>query len=248
MGTTTLSAREQRWSDLGFETLSREYVAAVNDIATGMQGGEATRRYYRRYEMVQERVSTHESRDNGDVPACRAGCSYCCHNRVAARAHEVLTLADGIDRMPQARKAAVMERVARNAERIESMDGTEPFRTPLRCALLGDDDTCMAYEDRPSNCRRYHSLRVDDCKSSFFRPEDLTSRIRVSTPLLVASEAQAMSFGKVLSERGLDTAHYELHTALREALADPNACGERFSRGGRAFVHATRYEKDAPTP
>jgi Fe-S-cluster containining protein len=244
----TMSEREKRWSQMGYETLVAEYGQAATEIGQGMDGGEATRRYFRRYELLQERTIAGESRANGDTLACRKGCAYCCHNRVTAPAHELLTLAERIERLPEAERAAVVERVARNAERVESMDPATAFRTPMRCALLGDDNACSVYEDRPSSCRRYHSLRLKDCEDSFFRPDDLTSRIRLSTPLLVASSAQAMAFRKVLVERGVDTSNYELHTALREALAGASACGSRLVHGEKAFLHATQYdETQVPT-
>lgn len=237
-----MTAQEKRWSDLGYDVLTREYLEAGADIARAPQeGSEATRRYYRRFELVQERVTGHESKQNGDTLACRKGCSYCCHHRVSAPAQEVLTLVERIEGLPAPQRAAVVEKVSRNAERVESMDGQTAFRTPMPCALLGENNACSVYDDRPSKCRQYHSLSLEACETSFFRPDDLSSRVPLSTPLLVASTAHYLGFRKVLEERGVDTMHYELHTALREALSDPQACGERLARGEPAFVHATKY-------
>jgi len=237
-----LTAPEKRWLEMAFDVLTREYLEAGADIArVPHEGSAATRNYYRRFELVQERVRDGESKDNGDTFACRKGCSYCCHHRVSAPAQEVLTLAERIESLPASRRAAVIENVSRNAQRVESMDAATALRTPLPCALLGENNACSVYDDRPSKCREYHSLSLSACETSFSRPDDLSSKVPLSTPLLVASTAHALGFRKVLEERGVDTMHYELHTALREALSDPQACGERLARGEPAFVHATKY-------
>jgi Fe-S-cluster containining protein len=246
--TAPLNEREQRIADAGTQALFDEYRAAFTDVRQNSADGVGiTKRYFQRYALVQEKAQE-AVRQAGDKLACGKGCAYCCHNRVVAPAHELMTLADTIQAMPEAQRAVVMERVARNAERIESMDAATQFRTPIRCALLGDDNACMAYDDRPSNCRRYHSLRLKDCETSFFQPENLNSRIRLSTPLLIASTAQYLGFRRVLADRGVDTANYEMNTALREALSDPQACSERYGSGKGAFAHAVRYDDELPKP
>jgi hypothetical protein len=40
-------------------------------------------------------------------------------------------------------------------------------------------------------------------------------------------------------QRGLDTAFYELNSALHEALEDPQACLDRYAQGQPAFTRAT---------
>jgi len=239
-----LTERQQGWADLAFDVLVKEYQQAGIDVAasSGGDGSEITRRYYRRYEIVQAQTTAGPVKENGDVIACREGCSHCCHNQVTAPAHELLTLAERIQRMPDDQRARVMEHVSRNAARVDSMTRDEAMRSPMRCALLGDDNACTVYDDRPSSCRRCHSLSYARCEDSFMNPRDLSSRIPLSTPLLVLSQAQYLGFRKVLSERGIDTRYYEMNTALREALSAGDACGERLGRGDEVFVHAVCYD------
>lgn len=239
------SEREKRWADLAYGVLIGEYYQAAEEVPHTTDGALTTRRYYRRFELMQERVIA-EAQAHGETLACRAGCAYCCHNRVTAPAHEVLALAQAIEQLEPAQRARVIERVQRSAERVEAMSGATAFRTPMPCALLDENNTCRTYENRPSSCRRYHSLSLSDCEDSFSRPEDLTSKVRLSTPLLAANTAQALGFRKALAERGLDTTNYELHSALREALADPVACGERFGRGEKTYLHAVCYGDEIP--
>ena len=79
---------------------------------------------------------------------------------------------------------------------------------------------------------------MDDCKTSFDNPGDLNSRIRLSSPRVAMEMSQYLGFRRGLVERGLDTAQYELNTALVEALDDMPACRARLASGQRAFVKA----------
>jgi Fe-S-cluster containining protein len=236
--------RKQRWSDLALETLCEEYIRTSMDAKAGIDSVDLTRRHYRRFALVQQRTLETEVAQNGDALACRKGCGYCCHNRVSAPAHEILTLAACIQELPEAERAVIVERVARNAERIGPMTSHEQFTTPIRCALLGEDASCSVYEARPTACRRYHSQSLEDCETSFFDPENLESRIRLSIPLLAMSSAHSMGLRRALAERELDATHYELHTALREAMVNPQVCADRYRRGEKTFLYAKSYGQD----
>ncbi|NRF68496.1 YkgJ family cysteine cluster protein [Aquincola sp. S2] len=218
----------------GLEVMVDEYACAVADQQAPPTGVEATRRFYKRYALRQEAMA-----GVGEEPACGKGCSYCCHTRVSAPAQEVFVLADAIGRLPPERAAEVRARVSANAARAEGMDAATHSRTPMPCAFLDEQGACSVYDDRPSNCRRYHSLSKADCEKSFSRPEDLTSRIRLNTSLLVANVSSYLGYRKVLVESAVDTSFFELNSALREALADPEACRERFDAGQPAFTDAT---------
>jgi Fe-S-cluster containining protein len=239
----TLNEREKAWTDRACEVMVDEYFQTNADIAKmSHDGGAMTRRYYRRYEIVQEQTLQGAVKEKGDELACTKGCGYCCHHRVTAPAHELLTLAETIEKMPEAQRAVIIDRVHRNAERVEAMTQDEAFRTPMRCALLGEDNACMSYEDRPSTCRRYHSLSLKRCTDSFHDASNLRSKIPLSTPLLVNSEAQYMGFRRAISERGVDTRYYEMNTGLREALTGMDACAQRMQSGGPTFLRAARFD------
>lgn len=233
--------KSRRMEALGMETMVREYSEADADGLVPGDVVEATRRHFRRFALRLERAPL-----EGESPDCSKGCSYCCHNRVSAPAHEVLALAERIESMPTQQRTQVTERVKTNADRVANSIATERDVMPMRCALLDEHNACGAYEDRPSNCRRYHSLSVKDCEASFYAPQDLTSKIRLSTPLLVVSVSQYFGFRKLLGEHGLDTTYYELSTALHEALSDPIACRERLLRGDVAFIRALPAADSGP--
>jgi len=229
---TKLSAQDME--ALGMRTMIEEYTAASADAVLPEQGNGPTQRYFRRYAIRLEQAP-----DVGDEMACRKGCSYCCHTRVAAPPQEVLVLVEAIERMSPELRTEVAARLAGNVERMSSPDAATNSSASQPCAFLGDGGDCSVYEDRPSNCRRYHSLSLKDCESSFAQPENQKSTIRLSTPQLVVSVSQYLGYRKLLEQRGLDTAFYELNSALHEALEDPQACRERYAQGQPAFTRAT---------
>ncbi|MCW7540295.1 YkgJ family cysteine cluster protein [Aquabacterium sp. A7-Y] len=228
----TATSSSTSWEATALKVLAEEYQNAAG--AAG-DPAEATRRYFRRYEIRAASMPD----DGTEVPACAKGCSYCCHLRVSAPAQEVFTLAEALEQLPDAaQRAALLARVRDNAARVATMDSRRHHGTALRCAVLAADGACSAYEARPSSCRRYHSLSVEACKASFDAPSDLGSRIRLSTPKLVLDTAHYLGHRRALSDAGRDTRQYELHTALCEALDDPQGSRERFGRGEPAFRHA----------
>jgi len=224
---------------LGLRTMIDEYTAASVDAVLPEQGNGPTQRYFRRFAIRLEQVP-----DVGDTLACRKGCSYCCHTRVAAPPQEVLVLVEAVERMSPQRRAEVVGRLIGNVERMSGLDAATNSSASQPCAFLDEGGGCSVYEDRPSNCRRYHSLSLKDCETSFARPDDQKSTIRLSTPQLVVSVSQYLGYRKHLEQRGLDTAFYELNTALHEALEDPQACRERYAQGKPAFTRATVTVKD----
>lgn len=239
MNTPTTKTSPQDMEALGMQTMIDEYTAAVTDVTPPEQENGPTQRYFRRFAIRLEQAP-----DVGDELACRKGCSYCCHTRVAAPTQEVLVLVEAIERMSPQRRAEVVERVALGAARASGPVAAGPAGAPQPCAFLDEGGECSVYEDRPSNCRRYHSLSLKDCETSFARPDDQKSTIRLSTPQLVVSVSQYLGYRKHLEQRGLDTAFYELNTALHEALEDPQACRDRYAQGQPAFTRAIVTVKD----
>jgi Fe-S-cluster containining protein len=222
---------EAAWQQDALDALVTEYEAATADAAVDAPV-TATRRHYARYEIRLAAM------DAASPVACASGCAHCCHLRVSVRANEALHLAAIVQALPAEAGRALHAGLARNAQRVRAMPVEQHMKTPLRCAFLGEDDTCGIYEHRPSACRRYHSRSAAACKTSFEQPDDLSSRIAISSQRVVAGVALELAYRKVLEEGRRDTRAYELNTALVEALADPAGCRERWSHAERTFEHA----------
>ncbi len=131
---------------------------------------------FRDYETLTARTDELFERVRAQFPAevaCTAGCSDCCHamfdlslveamalNRAfnarfgfgAARS-AVLEAAGDADRAATRLKRHYFQRAKQGATDEEIL--REAARDRLRCPLLGPDDRCVLYEQRPVTCRLY---------------------------------------------------------------------------------------------
>ena len=131
---------------------------------------------FRDYETLTTRTDELFERVRAQFPAevaCTAGCSDCCHamfdlslveamalNRAfnarfgfgAARS-AVLEAAGDADRAATRLKRHYFQRAKQGATDEEILH--EAARDRLRCPLLGPDDRCVLYEQRPVTCRLY---------------------------------------------------------------------------------------------
>jgi Fe-S-cluster containining protein len=167
--------------------------------------------------------------------ACTRGCNYCCHLRLTVQPYEAFFLASWLRRnFSMERLASVVARLRENADLTRSMGVEARKRTNLPCALLGDDGACSAYEARPAQCRRYHSMRVATCESFFLNPADES----LESPLhpAVAHNAAVLITQAQHGARaaGLDAEPEDLNLALLEALENPKAW-RRWRDGKKPF-------------
>jgi Fe-S-cluster containining protein len=170
--------------------------------------------------------------------ACARGCSFCCHFRVAAPAHEVLALAAWIRRhLPPERQREILRRAAHHGAALRRMSPGDRLRANLACPVLDEDGACGAYAARPSRCRSYHARDVEGCREAFEHP-DRPGRPHTTIPeLLTVAETLGNGFHEATVALGYDPDSYELASALAEALAG-SAPAERYRRKGRAFLEA----------
>jgi Fe-S-cluster containining protein len=195
---------------------------------------QAVMRFHRKVdEMLSESHRVHA------VPvACSRGCSYCCHMQVEMLPPEAFSLAAWLrkHRTP-AQLAAVTQRLQDNAAATAKLGMEGRKRANLPCALLGDDGACTAYEARPAQCRRFHSMDLASCKASFADPAD--DAIMSPAHPLVAHNAQVVvtlaQHG--LRDKGLDATPLDMNVALLAALEDARSW-RRWRDGKKAFVAA----------
>lgn len=179
-------------------------------------------------QRVHERVdalAAQVRRQPGAGVACQAGCSHCCHLRVEAMAPEVFLLARQVHRWPEAERQALQARLDTHAARAE---GLQMHQHRLRCPLLGDDNRCSAYAERPFMCRKLMSSSVAACA------HPAQGAVEDRTMFL---QAAAITYGahKGYGRAKLPNAVHELGQALRLALADPGA-EARWFRGEDVFA------------
>ncbi len=168
--------------------------------------------------------------------ACKPGCSYCCHLRLEVQPAEAFAIAAWLrkHRTP-AQIEAILERLRDNAARTGAMGVEARKRTNMACALLGGDGKCGAYEARPAQCRRYHSLDVTACAAFHADPanEALESPLN---PALAHNAAVIITQAQHGTRTaGLDAENVDFNIALLAALDNPKAW-RRWKDGKKPFV------------
>ena len=200
--------------------------------ARGLERAVVT--FHRRIdEVVQRTVEGH-----GVQPACRRGCSHCCHLRLTVLPAEAFALAAWLRaHFAPAQLEAVRSKLRANAERTRELGEEGRKRTSLACALLGDDGACTAYEARPAQCRRYHSLTLAPCEA--FRRDPTNESLDSPMHPAVAHNAAVIITQAQHAVRGagLDAEPVDINLALLAALEDTKA-QRRWRDGKKPFPSA----------
>ncbi len=124
--------------------------------------------------------------DQPDALACRLGCSICCHGLFEISGADLSVLADGLDRLDEATRAAIVERSRRIVEETRhpalrdcSPEEKETFfarAADVPCPALGEGGRCLVYASRPLVCRTFglplrdgNSFLGEECELNFIR-------------------------------------------------------------------------------
>jgi hypothetical protein len=157
--------------------------------------------------------------------ACKAGCTYCCHNVVMATAPEVFLAAGEL----RARHdAGFIAGVAGRCDAVATTAGVR--RNP--CPLL-HDTLCSVYAARPSVCRKHTSFSVDACIADY-EGRGGNVPIRRFDQEIFECCAVALLVGMRLWD-GRPAVVLELAGALRVVLEDPQA-EQRWLAGEPVFA------------
>lgn len=165
--------------------------------------------------------------------ACRAGCGTCCHNEVAAQAHEILIVAEHVQKHWSAAEldALVAATRAHQAEYFAGRDDPRWNRPKTPCVFLRDG-SCSVYEARPGICRAYHSNSVEGCIANLAAGyEKVDVKIR---GLRGRMFAVMHAIDHAVGADGFDDRAYDFGSALHEALTD-SLCAARWMRREPAF-------------
>ena len=189
-----------------------------------------------RFHRTVDEVIDASRRGHAVEVACRRGCHWCCNMPVMVQAHEAFALADWLrEHFTPAALEAVRKKARDNAERTRALGFEARSRTNLPCSLLGPEGECSAYEARPAQCRKFHSVSLETCRASFAHPED--DSILTPEHAAVAHNASVIitQARNAAQAAGFDANVYDLNIALVEALDNPKA-RRRWRDGKKAFV------------
>ena len=149
----------------------------------------------------------------GAQVACKAGCTYCCHNVVMATAPEIFL---AVGELARAHDAGFIAGVAGRCDAVAATAGMR--RNP--CPLL-HDNLCSVYTARPSVCRKHSSFSVDACIGDY-EGRGGNIPIRRFDQEIFECCAVALLVGMRLWD-GRQGSVFELSGALRVVLDDPGA-------------------------
>jgi Fe-S-cluster containining protein len=177
--------------------------------------------------------------------ACKASCSHCCHQAVAATVPEVLAI---FEHLKRTRSSDELELLATRAleyhDKARGLSTEERFSPEHPCVFL-ENSSCSIYEVRPLVCRGLNSLDADECARQLREPEARAAFVRN----LAGSRAylgpigafRAVSAGlkfAVAKLYGLDARPVDLLAAIRLLLSGPESLVEAWLRGEAAFEQA----------
>jgi Fe-S-cluster containining protein len=174
--------------------------------------------------------------------ACRAGCDTCCHERVAVQAHEVLIVAEHVQKHFSADALEALIARAADHRRAHAGRGTPEWVFPRTPCVLLSEGQCSVYEARPGICRAHHSHTVEGCKTNLAAGNE---EVDVKIPGLRGRMfAVMLGIDQAVESVGYDEEAYDLGSALHEALTN-SFCAFRWSQGKPAFPADCR---ESPPP
>lgn len=169
--------------------------------------------------------------------ACKSGCHYCCHMRIASSAPAILFAAHHLRAQDEARRSKL-------AAKMEAHEAKANTLSPLEQALnrelcpLNVEGLCEIYDGRPLLCRGFHSLRLDDCIKAF-GGDDAAPNVTQDQHLRAIHGVLAEAIERCCLALNLNADLLEFIPALQIALSDSEA-GDAYLRGENVFASAHR--------
>lgn len=169
-------------------------------------------------DQLQSQLLDRAEQAGSGVPACRAGCAFCCVIRVATTPVEVVRIAEWLaQNRTEEELASLQEQLRDYCLAVEA----RYFETRRPCPFLTEASYCGIYEVRPVSCRSYFSFDLSACIEHF--QQNLPSRIPKLDDTIVFG--QTISAGLARATPG-EPKFVDLHKSVLRAL-EPGA-RERF--------------------
>ncbi|MCK8784261.1 YkgJ family cysteine cluster protein [Roseomonas sp. NAR14] len=183
--------------ELCVEYETEQYESTTAILATTADFFRVTVNFLHAAEDVAAMVRASAEENEGQRVACKAGCSWCCHQPVEVSAGEVLVVALATLALEDAGMEAFWDRVADHENR-------------LACPALGPDGRCSIYPVRPAMCRAADSFDAGICKAALSDPK-VPGRFSEASELVACRGAGHIL---ALEDRGFDSRIYVLAPTL----------------------------------
>jgi Fe-S-cluster containining protein len=143
--------------------------------------------------------------------ACRAGCSWCCHQVVGITTAEDSLLAEAIAALPAPARALLHGRRREAAARLARLPVEQWQAARVPCPLLDESGLCVVHPSRPLPCRAVLSADAAACRA-WREGEDVRIPL-VALPRRVYSLAQS-GLAQALAGAGIPPGPMSLIEAL----------------------------------
>lgn len=150
----TLNAEEYQSFETEVDRLLHYYYDLLNAYRAGAERAQVT------HELIEEQIAL-----NSHIKtSCQKGCGACCHL-------EVEISEDDADRLARSILQQGLEIDETRLQELAMRSRLDPLwaRGPVpsnRCVLLGEDNACRNYENRPSVCRKHSVVSpAVDCET-----------------------------------------------------------------------------------
>jgi len=155
--------------------------------------------------------------------ACKAGCNYCCHLRVAASPLEIFMIARFVKKnLSGVEIEKLKNKLRQNCQMLVGVSSAQHTAMKMPCALLDSKGRCSVYESRPFSCRRWLSYDVKPCEETFNSPSG-QGEIPLDGEIYALGIGIEDGLGREFVARKLDDDYYELQSGLLCALENEQA-------------------------
>lgn len=177
-------------------------------------------------QMLLDELLDLEKKPNSPKLACKEGCSYCCHQRVAVSIFEAIAIAFYLKNVYFRTEDKISEFASKLqflAAETSKMTISEWLKSGNKCPLLVDN-YCSIYSIRPIQCRAYTSTDAKLCEQGLNDPDNTI--ITYSENHRSIADFADITLTIEIDKINLDARPVELVTALNILFNNKNAVGQ----------------------
>ncbi len=149
---------------------------------------------------------------------CKSGCAWCCYQSVEVTIPEAILVAAQLADPNDPRRRRILE----NAASFRALSERDRRRTGKPCALLGADNRCSVYDDRPLLCRAMMASDAEGCHKAHaaaLEGKDAPIDVFLYAQYFILGDQAGMR--GILRDMGLQDDLVELTQAVAALIEDP---------------------------
>lgn len=169
---------------------------------------------------------------------CHLGCQWCCYQSVFATTHEIIVVADYLEKhFSKDVTGQIKERAKAKEEQLAKLSPADSLKQSIPCPLLRKG-SCMVYPVRPMGCRIYLSASEKSCHAKYLRPDDPDVVPQLFNFTLKAGRQLNEGFASALREEGFSIEEQRIEHILLKLMESPDKKNE--------WLHGTAIHESFP--